>query len=76
MADPFNLRLRTEWVEIISPIEIRIRHFLSGKNNNTLHKIDTSQTVYLFFFFVQLNNYISNLSLLKISYKKSTGSVR
>jgi hypothetical protein len=52
---------RAEWVEIISPIEIRIHHFLSGKNNNTLHKIDTSQTVYqkflLFCTVKQLNVY-------------------
>jgi hypothetical protein len=69
-----RLFFRAEWVEIISPIEIRIHHFLSGKNNNTLHKIDTSQTVYrMFFFFVQLNNYISNLSLLKYFIQKIYG---
>ena len=65
-----------EWVEFISPIEIRIHHFLSGKNNNTLYKIDTCQTVYWMFLLFctvkQLYN-ISNLRLLKYFIQKING---
>jgi hypothetical protein len=67
--------LRSEWVEIspLSKLGYRYTIFFQVKTTHFIRLTPGKLFIGCFFFFVQLNNYISNLSLLKYFIQKIYG---